>query len=175
MTSIKRILTVRINPLVTGVLILIVAVTSMALFAREMQDGQDDKTKASPRSSHDSPTRPIAPHHSKPVKEEDGKTLLWAGGDSEGGEGAIWFDMTDALVNPREFQFGIGKDRIPSIDNPKFIPYRELSSVDTRVTDQTDVIGYVAEGIAKAYPLFIMDRHEIVNDTFAGTPYAVYW
>ena len=117
----------------------------------------------------------MAPHHSRPVKDVDGKTLLWAGGDPEGGEGAIWFDMTDALVNPREFQFGIGKDRIASIDEPKFVPYRELTSVDTRITDQTDVIGYVAEGVAKAYPLFIMDRHEIVNDTFKDTPYAVYW
>ena len=174
MTLIRRILTMRINPLVAGVVILMVAVTSMALIAQELQEGKEE-VKASPRSARDSPTRPMAPYHSKPVKVENGRTLLWAGGDPEGAEGAIWFDMTDALVNPREFQFGIGKDRIPSIDEPKFVPYRELSSVDTRITDQTDVIGYVAEGIAKAYPLFILDRHEIVNDTFAGTPYAVYW
>ena len=174
MISIKRILTVRINPLVAGVVILMVAVTSVALIAKELQEGQD-KTKASPRSFRDSPTRAMAPHHSKPVKEENGKTLLWAGGDPQGGEGAIWFDMTDALVNPREFQFGIGKDRIPSIDEPKFVPYRELGNTETRITDQTDVIGYVAEGVAKAYPLFILDRHEVVNDTFADTPYAVYW
>lgn len=175
MISIRRILTMRINPLVTGVIILMVAVTSMALIAHESQDGQDKTTKASPRSSHDAPKRAIARHHSRPVKVENGRTLLWAGGDPEGGEDAIWFDMTDALVNPREFQFGIGKDRIPSIDEPQFVPYGELGNTDTRITDQTDVIGYVAEGIAKAYPLFILDRHEIVNDTFAGTPYAVYW
>ena len=164
----------RINPLVAGVVILMVAVTSMALIAQELQEGKEE-VKASPRSSHDAPKRAIARHHSRPVKVENGRTLLWAGGDPEGAEGAIWFDMTDALINPREFQHGIGKDRIPSIDKPKFVPYRELSSVETRITDQTDVIGYVAEGIAKAYPLFILDRHEIVNDTFAGTPYAVYW
>lgn len=174
MTLIKRILTMRINPLVAGVIILTVAVSSMALIAHESQDGQD-KTKASPRSARDFPTRGIAPHHTRPVKVENGRTLLWAGGDPRGGKNAIWFDMTDALVNPREFQFGIGKDRIPSIDQPKFIAYRDLEGAETRITDQTDVIGYVAEGVAKAYPLFILDRHEIVNDTFGDTPYAVYW
>ena len=164
----------RINPLVTGVVILMVAVTSAALIAQELQDGHN-KVKASPRSFRDSPTRPMAPNHNKPMKVEDGRTLLWAGGDPKGGEDAIWFDMTDALVNPREFQFGIGKDRIPSIDEPVFVSYRDLGNTETRITDQTDVIGYAAEGIAKAYPLFILDRHEIVNDTIAGTPYAVYW
>ena len=126
----------RINPLVAGVIILVVAATSMALIAQELQDGKQE-VKASPRSSHDFPTRPIAPHHSKPVKVEDGRTLLWAEGDPEGEENAIWFDMTDALVNPRDFQFGIGKDRIPSIDKPVFVSYRDLGNTETRITDQT--------------------------------------
>ena len=43
------------------------------------------------------------------------------------------------------------------------------------IGDQTDVIGFVHEGIAKAYPLFILDRAEIVNDEFAGSPFGVYW
>jgi len=104
-----------------------------------------------------------------------GKTLLWAGGDREGGEDAIWFDMTDALVDPAKFQFGIGKDTIPSIDEPKFAPYGSEELAGTRIGDQTDVIGYVANGIAKAYPVFILDRTEVVNDHFADDPFAVYW
>ena len=35
--------------------------------------------------------------------------------------------------------------------------------------------GYVHNGVVKAYPLFILDGHEIVNDEFAGTPFGVYW
>ena len=30
-------------------------------------------------------------------------------------------------------------------------------------------------GLAKAYPLFILDRVEVVNDNFAGVPFAVCW
>ena len=118
--------------------------------------------------------RGLLGENNKKVRLENGRTLIWAAGDPDSPE-AEWYDFTDAPIPTAELQFGIGKDRIPSIDEPEFVSYRQLSSVETRITDQTDVIGYVAEGIAKAYPLFILDRHEIVNDTFAGTPYAVYW
>ncbi len=135
-----------------------------------------EKPPASPASSHDATeARSIAPDHSRPMKTESGKALLWAGGDREGGADAIWFDMTDALVDPAKFQFGIGKDTIPSIDKPKFAAYGSAELAATRIGDQTDVIGYVANGVAKAYPLFILDRCEVVNDHFGDDPYAVYW
>jgi len=140
----------------------------------EVQQARVAQPPASPPSSADMPTRPQGPPHDRPIKREDGRTLLWAGVDRETGE-TIWFDMTGADVDPAKFQYGIGKDRIPSIDEPAFARVGDPALAAARIGDETDVIGYVHDGVAKAYPLFILDRHEIVNDTFGGDPLAVYW
>jgi hypothetical protein len=40
---------------------------------------------------------------------------------------------------------------------------------------ETPVLGVLREGVAEAYPVFLMDHHEIVNDEFGGEAYAVLW
>ena len=35
--------------------------------------------------------------------------------------------------------------------------------------------GGAAEGEAKAYPVHILDHHEVVNDTLGGKPFGVFW
>ncbi|KAG2479965.1 MAG: hypothetical protein NPMRd3_170015 [Nitrosopumilales archaeon] len=64
---------------------------------------------------------------------------------------------------------GPPKDGIPSIDNPKFVPVSESQFVP----DTTFVIGLDINGEKRAYPLFIMVWHEIVNDRVGGVPVAV--
>ena len=64
---------------------------------------------------------------------------------------------------------GPPKDGIPSIDNPQFVV-----AADAEFVSDTDVvIGLEINGDARAYPLFIMVWHEIVNDVVGGTPVAV--
>ena len=64
---------------------------------------------------------------------------------------------------------GPPKDGIPSIDNPKFV-----SSDDAHfVSDSDIVIGLNLNGDSRAYPLFILVWHEIVNDNVGGIPVAV--
>lgn len=64
---------------------------------------------------------------------------------------------------------GPPKDGIPSIDEPKFV-----KSLDAGfVSDNDLVIGLNINGEQKAYPLFIMVWHEIVNDEVGGIPVAV--
>jgi hypothetical protein len=58
---------------------------------------------------------------------------------------------------------GVPKDGIPSIDNPKF-----ESAKTTKFAADELVIGVVVGNQAKAYPLKIMNWHEIVNDTVGG-------
>jgi len=58
---------------------------------------------------------------------------------------------------------GPPRDGIPSIDQPKF----DLPSA-ARITDKDPVLGVIHHGVAKAYPVRIMDWHEIVNDEFDG-------
>jgi hypothetical protein len=60
-------------------------------------------------------------------------------------------------------------DGIPSIDKPKFIEASQAQSMN----DDDLVIGLKLNGQTKAYPLFILVWHEIVNDKLGDTPVAV--
>ena len=64
---------------------------------------------------------------------------------------------------------GPPKDGIPSIDEPIFASVEDAECVSNSDT----VIGLEINGDAKAYPLFIMVWHEIVNDEVGGVPVAV--
>lgn len=64
---------------------------------------------------------------------------------------------------------GPPKDGIPSIDKPKFVKSSEAEFV----SDDDLVIGIDINGEQKAYPLFIMVWHEIVNDKVGEIPVAV--
>jgi hypothetical protein len=64
---------------------------------------------------------------------------------------------------------GPPKDGIPSIDRPVFADVENsqfMSNTDT-------VIGLEINGEAKAYPIFILVWHEIVNDNVGGIPVSV--
>ena len=64
---------------------------------------------------------------------------------------------------------GPPKDGIPSIDNPKFTNVNDSEFM----SDSDIIIGLEVNGEAKAYPLFILVWHEIVNDEIGGLPVAV--
>lgn len=73
------------------------------------------------------------------------------------------FDYSDALVPADEiFWGGVPRDGIPPIHKPKFVAANEADFV----RDKDRVLGVVHNGIAKAYPIRILDRHEVVNDHF---------
>ncbi|MBF2017275.1 MAG: DUF3179 domain-containing protein [Rivularia sp. T60_A2020_040] len=63
---------------------------------------------------------------------------------------------------------GPPKDGIPSLDNPRFD-----TAKTTPFKEDELVIGVVINGEAKAYPLGILNWHEIVNDTVGGTNLSV--
>lgn len=65
---------------------------------------------------------------------------------------------------------GVGRDGIPPIDNPTF---DDLALADTWLQDASPVIAVEIDGIARAYPLAILTRHEIANDSIGQTPIAV--
>ena len=118
--------------------------------------------------------RAQAPPHTRPLIEREGRRLLWADQDRATRENE-WFDVTDSLIDPAAFQYGIGKDRIPSIDKPEFAELGDKRLREAKIDDATIVIGYAAEGEAKAYPIHVLDRHELVNDKFGDRPIAVGW
>lgn len=80
------------------------------------------------------------------------------------------FDLSDALIPPEDMRSGgPPRDGIPSIDDPKF-----LEAGDAGYLDADDrILGVTKNDIAKAYPIRVMNWHEIVNDRFGETPVAV--
>ena len=111
--------------------------------------------------------------HSRPIVDKDGKRLLWARDDEEGN--TDWFDMTDSTIDPSRFQFGIGKDTIPSVDAPVHVPADDPRLGERGVTLETQVLGVEIDGISRAYPVNLMSMHEVVNDRFGEQAFAVLW
>jgi len=149
--------------LISGTAAIIASAQESRPAAGQSQDGagrNDGRPRASPTSSVDLPSRDIAPLHRRPLVRRDGRTLHWAAGDPRGGPGATWFDMTDALVDPAKFQFGIGKDRIPSIDAPTFARLGDPKLAAARIGDQTDVIGFVMACSAPSVACALMDERD---------------
>lgn len=65
---------------------------------------------------------------------------------------------------------GRRRDEIRAINRPAFSP---RSTTDNSPRDDDLVIGVARGGIARAYPLWIMKRREIVNDRFGDEPVCV--
>ena len=63
------------------------------------------------------------------------------------------------------------RDCFNSIDSPNFVPAADADHVG----DEDVVIAISWQGEFRAYPARILDHHEIVNDTIAGTPIAITW
>ena len=73
------------------------------------------------------------------------------------------FDVSDALVPADEIIWGgVPRDGIPPIHDPKFIEAQDAKFL----RDADRVLGVYRNGIAKAYPIRILERHEVVNDSF---------
>lgn len=90
----------------------------------------------------------------------------------ESGRGQRPFDVTNHSVPVEELRGGgPPRDGIPAIDHPKFVAAGEARFL--RGDDR--VLGVDHNGVAKAYPIRILNWHEIVNDDFAGQPVAVTW
>jgi hypothetical protein len=61
---------------------------------------------------------------------------------------------------------------IPAIDDPKFVTGRKA---DRQMRSDEPILGVVIGGEARAYSLWQLDEHEIVNDEIAGTAIAATW
>ena len=65
---------------------------------------------------------------------------------------------------------GVGRDGIPPIDNPQF---DDFATADLWLQAASPVIAVEIDGVARAYPLAILTRHEIANDVIGDIPIAV--
>jgi hypothetical protein len=82
------------------------------------------------------------------------------------------FNLDNALVNTSEIQSGgVLRDVIPALMDPKFIAPAEAHFL----RDDDRVLGVSFAGETRAYPIKILNYHEIVNDTFGSMPLAISW
>jgi hypothetical protein len=80
-------------------------------------------------------------------------------------------ESTKKTVALSDLQQGCpARDCIPSIDAPKY-----LAAEEAELSDDDIVVTLSYAGAYRAYPTRILDHHEIVNDTIAGTPLAITW
>ena len=79
-------------------------------------------------------------------------------------------DFDNAAIDMSEvLSGGVPRDGIPPIDDPQF----EAAALVRDLSPQSPVISIDINGDARAYPLEILTRHEIVNDVVGTVPVAV--
>ena len=80
------------------------------------------------------------------------------------------FILSDLLIPLNEIHDGgPPKDGIPAIDRPHFVAPDKADFL----TKEEKVLGVYLNGLAKAYPVKILNWHEVVNDSFGDTTVAV--
>lgn len=86
--------------------------------------------------------------------------------------GDFSFDVTRHTVPLDEIRGGgPPKDGIPALRDPSFV-----SPTDAKALRSEDlVLGISLEGVSKAYPIRILNWHELVNDQIGGRPILVTW
>ncbi len=66
----------------------------------------------------------------------------------------------------------LAKDAIPAIRSPEFV---DVAGAEAWMNADEPIIGVELDGDARAYPVAMLSRHEIVNDTVGGLPIAATW
>ncbi len=91
------------------------------------------------------------------------------------------FDLSTCLISIADiYPAGVPRDGLPSLDLPRHLNAAELDSLNQRgrspfILPRDRVIGIMIGGEARAYPLSILDWHEVVNDIVGGEPVLVTW
>ena len=81
-------------------------------------------------------------------------------------------DSETGAVRELEIVRLLGKDAIPAILEPEFVP---ASEANQWMAPEEAVLGVSIGNEHKAYPVTMLSRHEIVNDVVGGEPVAVTW
>lgn len=97
--------------------------------------------------------------------KRDGVKYLW-GGDSLGQD----FVVDNLMLEPSQFYFGVGREYFPALLTPEFVTASEASKW---LPDSLIVLGFVGNDAVKAYPLALLERHEVINDMDDGHPIVV--
>ena len=82
----------------------------------------------------------------------------------------VGFSLDNAIVPKQDIlSGGPPKDGIPAILNAQFVTLNDAGFL----LDDDPVIGVVIGTVARAYPIRILNWHEVVNDTIEDVPLVV--
>ena len=88
--------------------------------------------------------------------------------------GKEW-DVTHAALkygfDPAGFQYGLGPYAIQPIQNPEMLSPGMVGY--PRDDDSFPVLGFAVDGDARAYPISVLRRHEVVDESFGDVHVAV--
>ena len=89
------------------------------------------------------------------------------------GAGQKPWDVTRHVIALNEIQSGgPPKNGIPALDHPAFV---SVSEADRTLKPQDMVLGTEFLGVSKAYPVRILNWHEVVNDDVGDQPVILSW
>ena len=103
------------------------------------------------------------------IREENGRLLLWAGLGVPGQHG--WYDVTGTNLPLKQFRCAFGRDTVKAIDYP--IIQTAAGEIASRIYPERFVYGLEIDGGARAYPLTVLQKVEVVNEIFNGRLLAV--
>ena len=112
------------------------------------------------------PLRAAVPFADQNIVTESAKKLLPAG------LGQKPFDVTRHIIAIKEIESSVARAAIPALDDPGFSSSGEVGRL-LKASDR--VLGVALNGEAKAYPVRILNWHEVVNDSVGGRPVLVSW
>lgn len=93
-----------------------------------------------------------------------------ADGPATGDDATVDPDAASLPVDESELRRAAPRDGIPAIVDPVFAPdwSDTPGDLDRELRDDDEVLGIEVDGQARAYPLKMLARHEVVNDYFGG-------
>jgi hypothetical protein len=88
------------------------------------------------------------------------------------------FDLSTSLIDAQRITPHLAVDAIIALDEPDVVAADEVPLINEEqrgkfLVDDDVVIGVTLGGESRAYPIRIMNWHEVVNDTLGGRPMAV--
>ncbi len=69
-----------------------------------------------------------------------------------------------------DLQNVLPRDAIPAIKKPEFVP-----ASDASLDNNEPVLGIIIDGVSRAYSVYLLNHHEIVNDKIGDKAFAVTW
>lgn len=86
-----------------------------------------------------------------------------------GGENEDWhFDISTWDLNESGLRFGLGRESFHALIEPEYSPLSDVTD-SFSPTDEFIIVA-LDNGFYKTYPLGLMMKHEVINETFNGHP-----